>query len=117
MRLSGWLGDTQTVEEIRQPKKTIEERMTDFELELQLYKGQYPPKMLEAFYDYWSEPNISKTKMKKELNKTWDTKRRLKTWSNNDYGNNNTPLPKAEPKLSSDLQMQRDFLLKKRDNI
>ena len=30
----------------------------------------------------WSEPNRSETKMKFELERTWDVKRRLNTWSN-----------------------------------
>jgi hypothetical protein len=64
-------------------KKKLEERMTEFELEVSLYKGVFPEKMLKEFYNYWSEPNPSKTKMKKELQKTWDTKRRLNTWNSN----------------------------------
>lgn len=38
--------------------------------------------MLRAFFDYWSEPNREKTKMRFEQQKTWDTKRRLSTWAN-----------------------------------
>lgn len=44
------------------------------------------------FIDYWSEPNKSKTKMKFELERTWDTKRRLRTWTENsdtNFGKNN----------------------------
>jgi len=36
------------------------------------------------FVPYWTEPNKSKTKMRFELEKTWDTKRRLQTWIRND---------------------------------
>lgn len=43
---------------------------------------EYDIKMLNDFFDYWSEPN-KKGKMKWELEKTWDTKRRLKRWFNN----------------------------------
>ncbi len=35
------------------------------------------------FIDYWTEYNKSKTKMRFELERTWDTKRRLKTWTKN----------------------------------
>ena len=36
--------------------------------------------MLQVFYDYWSEP--SKTgKLRKDMQKTWCTSRRLKTWA------------------------------------
>ncbi len=34
----------------------------------------------EEFYQYWSEPNKSNTKMKYELERTWDLNRRLKRW-------------------------------------
>jgi hypothetical protein len=43
----------------------------------------YEESILNGFIDYWTEPNKSNTKMKYELNKTWETKRRLKTWANN----------------------------------
>lgn len=38
-----------------------------------------------AFFNYWSEPD-SKGKMKFQLQKTWDTKRRMVTWVNNNFG-------------------------------
>lgn len=38
---------------------------------------------LNKFYDYWSEPNKSKTKLKYQLQKTWDINLRLKTWFRN----------------------------------
>ena len=44
-------------------------------------KGKYSPEMLRAFYDYWTEPNKSKTKMRFEMQTTWDLNRRLKTWA------------------------------------
>ena len=37
--------------------------------------------MIRQFYDYWIEPNKSRTKMRYELEQTWDTKRRLNTWA------------------------------------
>lgn len=35
------------------------------------------------FWKYWTEPNKSNTKLRFELQKTWDTKRRLDTWFSN----------------------------------
>ena len=43
--------------------------------------GQYPKEMIKAFYSYWSEPNRSKTKMRCELQQTWELPRRLETWA------------------------------------
>ena len=37
------------------------------------------------FYDYWSEPNKSKTKIRWQLEKTWDLKKRLTRWANNNF--------------------------------
>jgi len=46
----------------------------------EVFSLDYPKEMLQDFYDYWSEP--SKTgKLRKEMQKTWCTSRRLKTWS------------------------------------
>ena len=42
--------------------------------------------IVKEFFDYWSEPNKSKTKMRFEQQKTWDTKRRLQRWANNNFG-------------------------------
>jgi hypothetical protein len=37
------------------------------------------------FYNYWSEPNRSKTKIKWQLEETWDLNKRLTRWSNNNF--------------------------------
>ena len=54
----------------------------------------YEESILNGFIDYWTEPNKSNTKMKFELNKTWKTALRLKTWATNqkkwDKPTNNT---------------------------
>ena len=50
--------------------------------------------MLEAFTDYWTEPNRSKTKLRYELQPTFDIKRRLATWSKNKDKFNTSEKPK-----------------------
>lgn len=49
---------------------------------------RYGMPMLKAFYDYWSEPNPSRTKMRFELQKTWDINRRLARWARNNFNVN-----------------------------
>jgi hypothetical protein len=44
-------------------------------------------KMRESFISYWTEPNKSKTKLKFEMQSTWDLKRRLNTWVSNSKTN------------------------------
>ena len=59
----------------------IELRTENFKKSLIPFKQTYSINMLKSFYDYWTEPNHSKTKMRFELEKTFDIERRLKTWS------------------------------------
>lgn len=62
---------------------TIEERTDSFKKHVFLIGGTvYTRLLLDNFIDYWTEPNRSKApKMRYELQKTWDTKRRLNTWA------------------------------------
>jgi len=51
---------------------------------------EFPESMREAFIDYWTELNPSGTKMRKELQPTFEIKRRLGTWQRNEkkFGSN-----------------------------
>jgi len=44
----------------------------------------YGKDMLRSFFDYWSEMNKSKTKMRFEIEKTWNLAGRLRTWERNE---------------------------------
>lgn len=66
------------------PKQSFDERTQKFKDELIQFKDKYGVEMLKSFFNYWSEPNQSKTKMRCELQKTWDTSKRLATWSKNE---------------------------------
>jgi hypothetical protein len=57
-------------------------RKDSFYQSLVPFLGQYPKEMVRAFYDYWSELNKSGTKMRYELERTWELPRRLATWAN-----------------------------------
>ena len=67
--------------EIKINNNTISNRRDKFVFEVLTF--DYDESILNGFIDYWTEPNKSNTKMKYELNKTWSTKLRLKTWANN----------------------------------
>jgi hypothetical protein len=60
---------------------TIDTRSTSFKESLKPYKSLYGVEMLKSFFDYWTEPNKSNTKMRFELEKTWSIDLRLKTWA------------------------------------
>lgn len=67
-------------------------REKEFIDELAQFKGQYERQMLIDFFKYWSEPNRSGSKMRFELERTWDLKKRLSRWQNNDDKWNKTQL-------------------------
>ena len=64
--------------------KDIVSRKLKFSESLKTFINLYPRETLNDFYNYWTEPNKSNTKFRQELEKTWDTKRRLENWTRND---------------------------------
>ena len=56
-------------------------RMKSFYLDVYSFNNLYDDSMLHKFYDYWSELDSKGKKMKFELNKTWETEKRLRTWA------------------------------------
>ena len=72
------------------------------------FHTKYTKELRRAFFDYWTEPNKSKTKMRFELEKTWDTGRRLSRWANNSFN-------KEEDIRSydSDVELKKSQQLKK----
>lgn len=63
---------------------SLSTRSLDFKNTLVPFKSKYSIKMLESFYNYWTEPNKSQTKMRFELEKTWSITLRLETWAKRD---------------------------------
>jgi hypothetical protein len=62
---------------------TLEPRKAEFKKSLDEFLEVYGRDMLNAFYAFWTEPNTSKTKMRFELQKTWDVGLRLSNWARN----------------------------------
>ena len=86
--------------------KSIEGRAFAFRKELfsDKYTSKYPAQLLEDFYNYWTEPNRRKTKMRFEIQQTWDISRRLFTWSRNNFNRyDRQPTTDAASKLASIL--------------
>lgn len=65
----------------------IEERKKAFYDTIKPFVGKYPNGMLRSFFDYWSEMNQKRTKMRYEIEletkKTWEIGKRLARWANN----------------------------------
>lgn len=89
---------------------TLSQRAEKFYKELIPYVESYGKEMVRAFYDYWTEPNKSKSKMKFELEKTWDLNRRLATWANREssYNKNQVELSARERNAEIERQEQRE---------
>ncbi len=88
----------------------ISNRRNEFVFEVLSF--DYDESILNGFVDYWTEPNKSNTKMKFELNKTWSTKLRLKTWANNQK---KWDKPKSNKKTMSKLDAQINEWQKAKD--
>lgn len=84
--------------------KSIDDRQNDFLNSLRLFHPTYTKEMLTEFFEYWTEPNKSKSKMRFEMEKTWDSSKRLKTWFNNskkfNNGNSKTQQTRVSPKIT-----------------
>ena len=78
----------------------LEKRLEKFSKALDDYIDDYDAEMLEDFIEYWSEE--SKTgKTRQSMQKTWNTERRLKTWSKNDNKWNNKKTSKIDAQIDS----------------
>ena len=78
----------------------------------EVFSYEYPKEMLDSFYDYWSEPNKSKTKERWQLQPTFEISRRLKTWAKREKSfNKKQTMSKIDMHLQS--QKQAEELLKK----
>ena len=77
-----------TCEEIAIDKAKLDQILKDkkqkFYDDCKPFLVQYPKEMLREFYNYWIELNKSGTKMRYELQQTFEISRRLVTWARND---------------------------------
>jgi hypothetical protein len=76
--------EIETKDEVEEKKTNLEIRTLAFKEKLVPFKNKYSIDLLKNFFQYWTEPNHSKTKMLFELQKTFDIERRLVTWARND---------------------------------
>jgi hypothetical protein len=65
-------------------EQRIKENKAKFYEDCKPYLEKYPKEMLRAFYNYWTELNKSNTKMKYELQQTFEIGKRLATWAGRD---------------------------------
>jgi hypothetical protein len=92
----------------------INNRKIFFEESIFLVQG-VSNQIKDEFFNYWSEENHSKTKMKYELERTWNLEKRLKRWVNNSnkWGN------KKESKLETIMNAHQNVkeMIKKANQL
>lgn len=82
--------------ETEMKQNRMQERLERFKNECFSFGNEFPEAMIQKFIAYWSEPNKSQTRMRWEMQPTWETHRRLRTWASKDY--NQVPsVPRKAP--------------------
>lgn len=93
----------------------INDRVETFKTKVYTYSNIYSVDMLLKFFNYWSELNKSGTKMRFELEKTWEIEKRLATWKNNGL-KYDKPAEKNETQIKSMLQQRKEDAAKLLNN-
>lgn len=72
-----------------------QKRKDEFYNSLIPFTQKYPKDMVRDFFNWWSELNKTKTKMRFEQQTTWETPKRLVTWANRnkEYSNKKSDHP------------------------
>lgn len=89
-------------------KRDLEAICERFGAEVMEYANEHDESTLKAFILYWTEPNRSKTKLRYELQKTFEIGRRLATWKANNEKYNNTTSEK--PHIFDSWQQARNMV-------
>ena len=79
------------------------------EFKKEVYLQNFPKSVKDEFIAYWTEPNKSGTKMRFEMEKTWELKRRLSRWASNDFGRKVEPSPKPRKSSNVDRILNTDY--------
>ena len=62
------------------PSRDLASRRTDFYQGILPYADQYDREMLNDFFQYWTELDKRRQRMRFEMQKTWETGKRLSLW-------------------------------------
>ena len=95
-------------EAVKRDLDSITEQFTNSVME---YKETYTDNVLDGFISYWTEPNRSGTKLRFELQQTFEVSRRLKTWNTNQENFKPNQLTKADkPQVLDSWQQARNII-------
>lgn len=94
---------TQGKTTLSKSKASLKEREHEFGESLIPYIEKYSKETIRAFFNYWSEKSKSGAFMRFELEKTWETSKRLQTWASREK------VPKSTTALkSSEMNYDKD---------
>ena len=103
------------VNENENKNNNVNDRIETFKTKVFTYSNIHSVDMLNKFINYWSELNKSGTKMRFELEKTWEIEKRLITWKNNGIKFDKPP-EKNETQIKSMLQKRKEDAAKLLNN-
>ncbi len=83
----------------------VKDRELIFKSEVQKFNSPHEYEFLE----YWTEQNKSGTKMRFEMERTWDLKRRLSRWASNNFGKKERSSPKKKQSANVERIMNVDY--------
>lgn len=94
---------TQDKTTLSKSKRSLKEREHEFGASLIPYIEKYSKETIRAFFNYWSEKNKAGAYMRFELEKTWETSKRLQTWASREKVQKSTTALK-----SSEMNYDKD---------
>ena len=94
---------TQSKTTLSKSKASLKEREHEFGESLIPYIEKYSKETIRAFFNYWSEKSKSGAFMRFELEKTWETAKRLQTWASREKVQKSTTALK-----SSEMNYDKD---------
>lgn len=86
----------------------FKKRLDKFKTQVSEFK-QYPEQIRNEFIQYWTEPNKSKTRMRFELEKTWDLNRRIIRWNTNNSNFNKSKSPSKKESVNFQTIIDTDY--------
>ena len=93
------------VKDSKEKESILLERTDKFKNKVFEFQSQYDLEMLKEFVLYWTEPNKSKTKLKYEMEETWDYGRRITRWTNNKFQGTKSPSQQFQQNGSLDEEI------------
>ena len=104
--------------------RKLQRRKDNFMSSLEPFRQTYGDAMIDDFCDYWTEPNKSGTKMRYEMERTWDLSRRIKRWAsnrinqhNNNDGNNQGHNDNNESPRERSIRENEEALRRERERF